>query len=286
MRNPQDCCRPSRPDRRRRTHLYLRRPAAPAPGAGLPRGGHARGPGARRIPRQARAPLQRLPLGARLDALQRSRQCRRSAPAGRAWTRTPRPSASTSARAASRAGSASATSRPTSRPASAGGRDGEIVRAMREGVSRNGEALFPIMPWFMYQSLSDEDAAAVIAYLRAQPAVKSFRPDRELDFPLNIVFRFYPKPLDRPRGDAPAQRHRRLRPLPHQDRALRVLPHGARPRPARAAAGPALLRWRALRDGHADRSTRRTSPRTRPASAAGRRTSSLRASARTPRRSP
>jgi hypothetical protein len=76
--------------------------------------------------------------------------------------------------------------------------DGEIVRAMREGVSRNGEALFPIMPWFMYQYMSDEDAAAVIAYLRAQEPVKSFRPDRKLDFPLNIIFRFYPKPLDGP----------------------------------------------------------------------------------------
>jgi hypothetical protein len=81
--------------------------------------------------------------------------------------------------------------------------DGEILRAMREGVSRDGDALFPIMPWFMYQSLSDEDAAAVIAYLRAQPPVKSFRPDRVLDFPLNIIFRFYPKPLDGPVATPP-----------------------------------------------------------------------------------
>ena len=76
--------------------------------------------------------------------------------------------------------------------------DGEIVRAMREGVSRNGEALFPIMPWFMLRNLSDEDAAAVIAYLRSTPAVKSPRPDKVLDFPLNIVFRFFPQPLSGP----------------------------------------------------------------------------------------
>jgi hypothetical protein len=76
--------------------------------------------------------------------------------------------------------------------------DGEIVRAIREGVSRDGEALFPIMPWFMYRHMSDDDAAAVIAWMRAQPPVKSFRPDRELDFPLNIVFRFYPQPLAGP----------------------------------------------------------------------------------------
>jgi len=81
--------------------------------------------------------------------------------------------------------------------------DGEILRAMREGVSRNGDALFPIMPWFMYRSLSDEDAAAVIAYLRAQPPVESFRPDRVLDFPLNVIFRFYPKPLEGPVATPP-----------------------------------------------------------------------------------
>jgi mono/diheme cytochrome c family protein/cytochrome c2 len=81
--------------------------------------------------------------------------------------------------------------------------DGEVVRAIREGVSRDGEALFPIMPWFMYRHLSDEDAAAVIAYMRAQPAVKSFRPDRQLDFPLNIIFRFYPEPLSGPVDSPP-----------------------------------------------------------------------------------
>jgi cytochrome c2 len=81
--------------------------------------------------------------------------------------------------------------------------DGEVVRAIREGVSRDGEALFPIMPWFMYKHLSDEDVAAVIAYMRAQPAVKSFRPDRQLDFPLNIIFRFYPEPLDGPVATPP-----------------------------------------------------------------------------------
>jgi len=81
--------------------------------------------------------------------------------------------------------------------------DGEIARAIREGVSRDGEALFPIMPWFMYTGMSDEDVGAVIAYLRSQPPVKSFRPDRKLDFPLNIIFRFYPKPLDGPVASIP-----------------------------------------------------------------------------------
>ncbi|MBM4197533.1 MAG: cytochrome c [Gammaproteobacteria bacterium] len=83
--------------------------------------------------------------------------------------------------------------------------DGEVARAIREGVSRDGEALFPIMPWFMYTGMSDEDVAAVIAYLRAQPPVKSFRPARELDFPLNVIFRFYPRPLDGPVPPVPPE---------------------------------------------------------------------------------
>lgn len=90
--------------------------------------------------------------------------------------------------------------------------DGELARAIREGVSRDGEALFPIMPWFMYRHMSDEDLIAVIAYLRSQPPVKSFRPERQLDFPLNIIFRFYPRPLTGPvpavpRSDAVAYGH-------------------------------------------------------------------------------
>ena len=76
--------------------------------------------------------------------------------------------------------------------------DGEIARAIREGVSRDGESLFPIMPWFMYTEMTDEDVSAVIAYLRTIPPVKSFRPERTLDFPLNVLTRLYPEPLDGP----------------------------------------------------------------------------------------
>ncbi len=76
--------------------------------------------------------------------------------------------------------------------------DGEIARAIREGVSRNGESLFPIMPWFMYTEMSDEDISAVIAYLRTIPPVQSFRPERKLDFPLNILTRLHPQPLEGP----------------------------------------------------------------------------------------
>jgi mono/diheme cytochrome c family protein len=48
----------------------------------------------------------------------------------------------------------------------------EIVRALREGVSKEGAVLGPPMPVRFYNKLSDEDAMAVAAYL------KSLRPIR------------------------------------------------------------------------------------------------------------
>lgn len=73
--------------------------------------------------------------------------------------------------------------------------DGEILRAMREGVSRDGRPLFPLMPYGDLKDLSDEDALAIVAYLRTLPAVSYKAPSPKLDFPLPIVIRFIPKPL-------------------------------------------------------------------------------------------
>jgi mono/diheme cytochrome c family protein len=43
--------------------------------------------------------------------------------------------------------------------------DGEKIRAIREGVDRDGNALFPMMPYEGFGRLSDEDVQAVVAYL-------------------------------------------------------------------------------------------------------------------------
>lgn len=47
--------------------------------------------------------------------------------------------------------------------------DGEIVRAIREGVHRSGRSLL-IMPSSAWRNLSDEDAYSIVAYLRSLPA--------------------------------------------------------------------------------------------------------------------
>jgi mono/diheme cytochrome c family protein len=64
--------------------------------------------------------------------------------------------------------------------------DDEIMRAIRDGVKKDGELMWPPMPFSAdaYGIMSDDDARAIVAYLRTVPPVKN-KVDREkhLDMP-------------------------------------------------------------------------------------------------------
>ncbi|MGB3562875.1 MAG: cytochrome c [Thermoanaerobaculia bacterium] len=62
--------------------------------------------------------------------------------------------------------------------------DEELGRAIREGVGRDGRRLFPVMPYLFYRSLSDEDLAAVITYIRSIEPVRNQPPATELPEPV------------------------------------------------------------------------------------------------------
>jgi mono/diheme cytochrome c family protein len=49
--------------------------------------------------------------------------------------------------------------------------DGQIIRAIREGIDRDGHPL-ALMPSPEYHNLSDDDVQSIVAYLRSQPAVQ------------------------------------------------------------------------------------------------------------------
>jgi len=76
--------------------------------------------------------------------------------------------------------------------------DDQLGRAIREGVGHDGRALFPLMPYLDFRSMSDEDLASVIVYLRSLPPVHKQRPPTELIFPVNYLIRNAPEPLDAP----------------------------------------------------------------------------------------
>jgi mono/diheme cytochrome c family protein len=59
--------------------------------------------------------------------------------------------------------------------------DGDVVRAIREGVSKDGRGLL-LMPSENYRNLADADVQAIVAYLRSQPAVNKELPPVRLGF--------------------------------------------------------------------------------------------------------
>jgi mono/diheme cytochrome c family protein len=71
--------------------------------------------------------------------------------------------------------------------------DGELIRAITAGVSRDGTALFPLMPYTHYGKMAREDVEAIVAYIRTLPAVPAEPvPARHLDFPLPLIVRTIP----------------------------------------------------------------------------------------------
>lgn len=63
--------------------------------------------------------------------------------------------------------------------------DGEFLRAVRHGVGRNGEELYPAFPYTSYARMSDADALAVKAYLFSLAPVRHKTRANALAFPFN-----------------------------------------------------------------------------------------------------
>ena len=76
--------------------------------------------------------------------------------------------------------------------------DDQLARAIREGVGHDGRALFPIMPYQRYRSMSDEDVASIVVYLRSLPPVRRQQPATEIVVPVRYLMRSVPEPLHAP----------------------------------------------------------------------------------------
>lgn len=72
--------------------------------------------------------------------------------------------------------------------------DGEKIRAIREGVGRDGRALFPMMPYQNFAKMSDADVQALVAYMNTLPAIRNPLPKTRLDFPVNYLIAGVPAP--------------------------------------------------------------------------------------------
>jgi mono/diheme cytochrome c family protein len=63
--------------------------------------------------------------------------------------------------------------------------DEDFVRAVREGVRRDGQHLYPAFPYTSYTALSRDDVLAIKAYLLSLPAIAEPNRPNELGFPFN-----------------------------------------------------------------------------------------------------
>ncbi|MGH2644925.1 MAG: cytochrome C [Chitinophagaceae bacterium] len=71
--------------------------------------------------------------------------------------------------------------------------DGEIYRTITTGVTKDGQALFPVMPYHYYSMMDPKDVDAIIAYIRTLPAIDNTPHARHIDFPMNFIINTIPQ---------------------------------------------------------------------------------------------
>jgi mono/diheme cytochrome c family protein len=62
----------------------------------------------------------------------------------------------------------------------------QFGNAMKRGIGRDGEHLYPAFPYGSYSRMSDKDVGDLFAYLRTLPKSTNVAPPHELPFPFNI----------------------------------------------------------------------------------------------------
>lgn len=68
--------------------------------------------------------------------------------------------------------------------------DGEFLRAITCGVSKDGERVyFPMMPYPALNKATEEDVYSIIAYIRTLAAIENEVPQSTINFPLNIILK-------------------------------------------------------------------------------------------------
>jgi hypothetical protein len=84
--------------------------------------------------------------------------------------------------------------------------DGELLRVITAGVTKEGRAMFPLMPYLNYGRMDREDIYAIIAYIRSLDPLESTIPESVADFPMSIIINTIPQKADfQPKPDTTDQ---------------------------------------------------------------------------------
>lgn len=66
--------------------------------------------------------------------------------------------------------------------------DDEILRAITQGISKNGDTLFPLMPYPNFNRMAKQDLLSIIAYIKTLKPIKNKIPERELMIPISMAY--------------------------------------------------------------------------------------------------
>ncbi len=62
--------------------------------------------------------------------------------------------------------------------------DEQFERALRQGIGYDGRTLFPMMPYYNFRHLSDEDLASIVVYIRSLKPIRKAVPKTQLPPPI------------------------------------------------------------------------------------------------------
>jgi len=71
--------------------------------------------------------------------------------------------------------------------------DPELFRVITSGVTKSGDAIFPVMPYHYYGEMDEEDIKDVIAYLRTIDPIDYVPEASSSDFPMNFIINTMPR---------------------------------------------------------------------------------------------
>lgn len=76
--------------------------------------------------------------------------------------------------------------------------DGELDRVITTGVTKEGRAIFPVMPYPRYAGLCQDDVDSLVAYVRTLAPLENAPPTTVLDFPMSVIVKTIPQEKPRP----------------------------------------------------------------------------------------
>jgi mono/diheme cytochrome c family protein len=81
--------------------------------------------------------------------------------------------------------------------------DAELIRAITQGISRNGDSLFPLMPYDHFSKLAKQDVLDIVAFIRTLPPIENKVPARQLMGPIGAFYASLPNTLDQNQKPSP-----------------------------------------------------------------------------------